>query len=271
MIEKTFETPQGTIHYWTNTIDKDRQSLVFLPGLTADHTLFDKQVEAFEPSCNVLVWDAPAHAASRPFSLDFSLKEKAVWLHGILEKEGIVRPVLIGQSMGGYVSQTFMQWFSDEAGGFVSIDSAPLKKKYYPGWELRLLRHIEPIYRFYPWRLLVRQGAWGTAQTTYGRELMAQMMNEYSDDTAYYSKLVGHGYRMLADAIDADLPYEINCPCLLICGKKDKAGDTKSFNRRWAKGEGLPIEWIPEAGHNSNTDCPGIINKLISKFLQENL
>lgn len=41
----------------------------------------------------------------------------------------------------------------------------------------------------------------------------------------------------------------------------------KSFNRRWTKGEGLPIEWIPGAGHNSSTDRPGIINELIKNFL----
>lgn len=271
MTEKTFETPKGAIHYWTNVIGQNRKSLVFLPGLTADRSLFDKQVDVFEPMFNVLVWDAPGHASSRPFTLDFSLKDKAVWLHAILEKEKMERPVLIGQSMGGYVSQTFMQCFPGEARGFVCIDSAPLKRKYYPGWEIRLLRHIEPIYRHYPWRLLVRQGARGTAETRYGRDLMARMMMVYSNDTEYYTKLVGHGYRMLVDAIDADLPYEIDCPSLLICGSKDKAGDTRSFNRRWAKGEGLPIEWIRGAGHNSNTDRPDIINELINGFLNEKL
>ncbi len=169
--------------------------------------------------------------------------------------------------MGGYVSQAFLHYFPGEAGGFISIDSAPLKKKYYPGWELSLLRHIEPLYRIYPWRLLVKQGAWGTAETTYGRNLMARMMKQYSEETAYYVKLVGHGYSLLAEAIEEDLPYGIDCPCLLICGKKDKAGDTESFNRRWAKGENLPLEWIPEAGHNSNTDRPDIVNGLIRNFI----
>jgi pimeloyl-ACP methyl ester carboxylesterase len=44
---------------------------VFLPGLTADHRLFDKQVAYFEGKNNVLVWDAPGHAASWPFSFTF--------------------------------------------------------------------------------------------------------------------------------------------------------------------------------------------------------
>ena len=32
----------------------------------------------------------------------------------------------------------------------------------------------------------------------------------------------GFGYRMLAEAIKADLQYRISCPVLLICGEKYK-------------------------------------------------
>ncbi len=42
MIEKTYSTTHGIIHYWVSeNIDRDRRTLVFLPGLTADHRLFD--------------------------------------------------------------------------------------------------------------------------------------------------------------------------------------------------------------------------------------
>jgi len=40
MVEKTYQTPCGTIHYWTNVSHPDEITLVFLPGLTADHRLF---------------------------------------------------------------------------------------------------------------------------------------------------------------------------------------------------------------------------------------
>ena len=61
MKEKTYQTPCGTIHYWTNVLHSDEITLVFLPGLTADHRLFDKQIQYFENRYNVIVWDAPAH------------------------------------------------------------------------------------------------------------------------------------------------------------------------------------------------------------------
>ena len=60
--ESTYQTPCGTIHYWSNNLSLDTTTLVFLPGLTADHRLFDKQVEYFDGKYNIIVWDAPAHA-----------------------------------------------------------------------------------------------------------------------------------------------------------------------------------------------------------------
>ena len=60
----------------------ERKTLVFLPGLTADHRLFDKQFPFFAGRYNLLTWDAPGHALSRPFTLDFSLMDKfpsAIW------------------------------------------------------------------------------------------------------------------------------------------------------------------------------------------------
>ena len=86
MKESIYQTPCGTIHYWSSILSLDTTTLVFLPGLTADHRLFDKQVEYFVEKYNIIVWDAPAHASSWPFRFEFDLFDKAKWLNGILEK-----------------------------------------------------------------------------------------------------------------------------------------------------------------------------------------
>ena len=64
MIEKIYTTSSGSIHYWINQIDEYRPTLVFLPGLTADHRLFDKQIEYFKDKTKVFVWDAPGQGLS---------------------------------------------------------------------------------------------------------------------------------------------------------------------------------------------------------------
>ena len=268
MIEKVYKTKKGNIHYWiSDEIKEDAVSLIFLPGLTADHRLFDKQIEYFEGRYNIFVWDAPGHAASWPFELNFKLTDKAIWLNEIIVKEHLNKIVIIGQSMGGYVGQMYSQLFSDELQGFVSIDSAPVQRKYLTGIELWLLKRMEPVYRYYPWKYLLKSGSNGVSVSEYGRKLMLDMMMVYDGDKDRYARLSGHGFKMLAEAIEEDLTYEIKCPALLICGEKDHAGSCIRYNKAWHKNTGIPLKWIKNAGHNSNTDEPDIINSLIEEIV----
>lgn len=267
MKEKVFETACGGIHYWVNgAAEGAARPLVFLPGLTADHRLFDKQIAYFEGKAPVLVWDAPGHAASWPFELTFTLADKARWLAAILEREGFEQPILVGQSMGGYLAQMFAQLYPERIGGLVSIDSAPLQRQYYSAAELWLLKRMAPVYRHYPWKTLLRQGSEGVATSDYGCALMRDIMMAYDGDQERYAAISGHGYTMLAEAVEAELPYEIPCPALLICGEKDRAGSTVRYNKAWHKRSGLPLAWIEGAGHNSNTDAPEEVNRLIEDF-----
>ena len=54
------------------------------------------------------------------------------------------------------------------------------------------------------------------------------MMMSYDSDPKEYARLAGFGYRMLAEAIKADLAYHISCPALLICAKKIKRAQPKA-------------------------------------------
>ena len=148
------------------------------------------------------------------------------------------------------------------------MDSAPLQRKYVTGIELWLLKRMEPVYRHYPWKSLLKTGSKGVATSAYGQDLMHAMMMTYDGDQERYARLSGHGMRMLAEAMEADLPYKIPCPALLICGEKDHAGSCIRYNKAWHKNTGIPLVWIPGAGHNANTDAPDEVNELIRKFVE---
>lgn len=267
MKEKIFTTNCGDIHYWTNEIKANRKTLIFLPGLTADHRLFEKQIEYFENKNNIIVWDAPCHASSWPFKFDYDLFDKAKWLDNILCLEEISMPIIVGQSMGGYVAQAYSELFHEKLGGFIAVDSAPLQRKFVSAWEIFILKHMEPFYKYYPWKLLHKAGAEGVAVTEYGKSLMYSMINVYNNSQERYAKISGHGFKMLANAMEADLQYKINCPALILCGDKDKAGFCKRYAKAWSNDSGIKLIWIENAGHNSNTDRPEIVNKIIDEFV----
>ncbi len=267
LTEKEYCTVNGNIHYWINEPKASRYTLVFLPGLTADNRLFHKQIEYFANQYRLMVWDAPGHNHSRPFRLNHSLADKAKWLHEILIQEGIEYPILIGQSMGGYVAQCYMENFPHDIAGFISIDSAPLKRKYVTSAEIWMLKNCEWMYRLFPWKALKKATSYGCATTTYGKNLMKEMMSTYTHNE--FCSLAGHGYRILAHAMEADLEYPITCPTLLLCGEKDRAAAAKRYNKHWASGENLPIIWLRNAGHNANTDVPEEVNRHIEEFIDK--
>ncbi len=165
--------------------------------------------------------------------------------------------------------QAYAQLFPEKLDGFVAIDSAPLQRKFTTFWELWLLKRMEPVYRLYPWKALLKSGSRGVALSHYGRQLMADMMGVYEGQQERYARLSGHGFRMLAQAMEADLPYRIPCPALLLCGEKDRAGSCIRYNKAWQKDTGIPLEWIKHAGHNANTDQPETVNRLIEQFVEQ--
>ena len=248
-----------------------KRALIFLPGLTADHRLFDKQIEYFKDKYRVLVWDAPGHASSYPFCLDFTLFDLATWLDEIFVKERIENPILIGQSMGGYVGQVYAQLFPEKLKGLVTIDSPSLQRKYYTAMELWFLKNMEAIYRIYSWKSLLKSGPKSVSTTDYGRKLMYDMMMVYDGDQKRYARLAGYGYKIFSEAVEKKLSYEVKCPQLVICGKEDRAGSCIRYLKAYERNTGKSVQWIDKAGHNSNTDQPDIVNRLIDEFLDNKI
>lgn len=265
-MEKTYETALGKIRYWTTKTENSKETLVFLHGLTADHRLFDRQINFFKSRFNTLVWDAPGHAASRPFELNVTLEDEARLLDEILTKEGISHPIIIGQSIGGYLGQVYAQIFPNKMKGFIAIDSGPLQRKYTPKIVTWGLRNIGKLYPICPWSVFLECTPPAVATTKVGRALMHTMLKDYAEDPTYFKKLAAHGYGMIGGAIDNDLEYKISCPTLLICGTKDLI-PMRNYNASWSKKSNIKLEWVESAGHNSNTDRPGIVNVLIEEFI----
>lgn len=57
MKHKSVKSEHGTTHYWINKItDKNARCIVFTHGLTANHMMFEKQVEYFSDKYTVITW-----------------------------------------------------------------------------------------------------------------------------------------------------------------------------------------------------------------------
>ena len=266
LTEKMIKTPDGDVHYWiSEDFIADRITLFFLHGLTASHDLFKSQTEFFSDKYNIINWDAPAHGASRPYD-NFTYEKAALAAKQILDENGIGEAVFIGQSLGGFITQSVIKRFPEVVKGFVSIDSTPFGEKYYSRSDRWWLRQIEWMSMLYPDKTLRKAVAAQCTTTDHAYKNMLDMHSIYSKKEICH--LLGVGY---AGFLEDNCDMKINCPVLLIVGKQDKTGKVQSYNRQWSEDIGVPITWIENAAHNSNDDKPEEVNAAIEEFLNNKI
>lgn len=260
MIEKYVSSERGNTYYWMEKRDSPF-TLVFLPGLTANHHLFDHQTEVFSEQYSIVVWDAPAHGKSRPYR-NFSYHNAAEELKSILDAEGVTRAVLIGQSAGGFVAQSFYKKYADMVVGIFAIGTCPYNPSYYSRSDLFWLRQTKWMFRLYPDGILQKAMAKMCGSTEHARENMRKMLADYSKDEL--CKLMYIGF---AGFIPEICEMNIQCPMWLLVGEHDKTGKVMAYNKMCHKKEGFPLYIIEGAAHNANDDQPQRVNGLLKEFL----
>ena len=262
LTEKKITTSSGDVHYRiSEDIKADKVTLFFLHGLTANHDLFKGQIGHFEDRFNIINWDAPAHGTSRPFE-NFTYEKAAHAARQILDENGISEAVFIGQSMGGFITQSVIKRFPEIVKAFVSIDSTPYGNKYYAPSDTWWLRQIEWMSNLYPDKTLRKAIAkqCTTNERSYGN--MLGMLSIYGKKELCHLMAIG-----FAGFLEDNCDLKIECPVLLIVGRKDKTGKVITYNKQWSEDIGVPITWIENAAHNSNDDDPETVNRAIDEFL----
>lgn len=273
MREYIHEAPEGPIYYQTlpmSEVPRDDSSgvsvkpwLVFLHGLSADHTLFDPQVACFAGRYPLLLWDAPGHAASRPCS-EFSYRAGARALERIMDRRGIESAVFVGQSMGGYHVQALIAEAPERVKAFVGIDTCPFGRRYYSRSDLWWVRHMEGLCKLYPAKSLVNAIAKSVGVTEGARRNMHTALERYSK--AELCHLLGRGYGAF---VRENRDIRIECPTLILVGEHDKTGKVRAYCDAWSEATGLPEVIVPNAAHNSNFDNPEFVNDRIERFMEE--
>lgn len=261
MRESHIKTEYGTVYYWATEIDNAKRTLFFLHGLTANHTMFDSQIAHFKNAYNVIAWDAPAHGKSRPYAV-FRYEDAAKTMRAILQELKVTDVILIGQSMGGFIAQSFLCRYPKLVRGLIAIDSCPFGN-YYSKLDIWWLKQIEWMSRLFPEKLLKSSMAKQNAVSAVGQNNMREMISDYSKKELCH--LMGIGY---VGFLEDNQNLDITCPALLLVGEKDRTGKVKMYNQKWTARTGIKQIIIPNAAHNSNVDNPKRVNECIEDFIE---
>lgn len=235
--------------------------LLLTHGASLDHRMWESQVERFGKSRRVITWDVRGHGRSSlppgPVNPDLFSQD----LIALLDTLGIENAILCGLSMGGHISLQTAIRFSDRVKALILIGT--ICTNAFNTYE----RIAVPInvfsLRFIPMGLLAKLEAWYFCRRSAAGRV-------YIEETV--KKLPPNNWKRLWAAITSMESRQglslVTCPTILLIGD----GDVLTRRQQGYINEhiiGSRVATIPDAGHATNLDNPGAVNKVIENFLED--
>jgi len=259
---KKISSDNGEVHYWIEKHkNSDAKCIVFTHGVTANYTMFEKQVDFFQQNFTVITWDIPLHGLSRPY-LDFSYCKTAMELKNILDNEYIKKVILVGMSMGGYPSQMFADLYPNMVEGFVALDTTPFGMEYYSKSDLWWLKKVASMAQAFSNNMLRKSMAKSVSLTKYSYNKMLEMLEPLTKQQIIEQMSIAYG-EFAVENKDMNFSF----PVLILLGENDNTGKVKQYCQAWSSNAGYPLHIIKNAAHFSNGDNYEQVNSEIEMFI----
>jgi pimeloyl-ACP methyl ester carboxylesterase len=239
-----------TIHYE----DRGIGSPVLLShGFAATCRMWDAQVAALSERHRLIRWDMRGHgdsdAPSDPACYSHALATGD--MAAVLDACGVERAVLLGLSLGGFLSLLFHVRWPARVRALVLLDTGP-------GYRSAVARGAWNRYAEEQAQLLETQG-------TAGLRRSSEVRSEWHRTLAGLAP-AARGMLVQSDATAIDSLASIAVPTLLVAGADD-TDFLPAMAYMAAKIPGARYEIVAGAGHGVNVDQPERVNALLGGFL----
>lgn len=250
--------PGCTLRYWRRGTGIP---VVLTHGAGGEHHAVSPQERYLaRAGYEVVTWDLRGHGASRPSDGMFTAEVAVADLVALVTALELDRPVLVGLSFGGNLSQQAVREHPDLARGLVAIgcgwNQGPLSFA-----EKALLHLVDPALRLVPPSRLPAVLAALTATNPKTRRRLTEAFTTFGRDELL------HVWEAPIDLLDPDPQYRTPVPLCLIRGEQDRTGNVARSMPRWARHDGVPEHVIPAAGHVTTLDAPELVNSTLGDFL----
>lgn len=266
VLSGTLERLGCPVRYWVCG-SEGKPWVVFTHGIVMDHQIFEQQAALLSKDYRVLVWDVRGHGQSRPMGDDFSIKVATDDLVAILDVIGADEVILVGHSMGGFISQEFYFQHPHRVRAMVMLGSICITWK--QPWPVTFFRLVSPLlFRLCPeplLRLVIRYSAGMKVMVRAQANLLSQKVPKKDFVKMWWAVTHCDHY---------ERGHRIRVPLLITHGKHDNLvgfGQIPIISKRWAHREkNVHYVVIPNAGHNAHRDHPEFFNRLLLDFLKDN-
>ncbi|MCC2640333.1 MAG: putative 3-oxoadipate enol-lactonase [Nitrospira sp.] len=240
--------------------------LVFLHAFPLNRSMWEPQIAGLSGRFRTIALDLRGHGESDAPLWAFSLDHFADDVCALLDHLALPQAVVVGLSMGGYVSLAFSRKYANRMKGLVladtraQADSSDAKRG-----------------RFHLAQAAYHQGIDAVAETMLPKLLGPTSLRTKPDlvelvrNTMHSTPVSGIIVDLMAMADRPDSVSHlrtITCPALVMVGQEDSTTPLLDAQLMAAEIHGARLAVIPAAGHLSNLEQPSIFNDLVGGFVE---
>lgn len=124
---KTFYlSARGLIFYLRTTGSPNKPAVVFLHGITMSGAVWECTMNFLATDFYCLAVDLRGHGrSSKPYPADYSFEAQVADVRELLTQLKVVKPALVGWSLGGLVAQVYASLYSADLRQLVLVDTGP--------------------------------------------------------------------------------------------------------------------------------------------------
>ena len=240
-------------------------AVIFIHAFPLNQGMWDDQAGFLKTTCRVITLDLRGFGQSDVPATRYSLADMASDIRGLMRVLSIDQAVLVGLSMGGYVSTTFYRSYPDAVRGLVLSDT-------------RTSADTEEgrARRFASAEKAKREGASAIAAEMIPL-LLGRTSLEKRPDVVNRVRLMAESnpprgiaaaQRAMADRLDSgSLLASVTFPVLLICGAEDTLSTPAEMEAMCRGIPGSNLKVIENAGHLPNIEQPDRFNEALLEYI----
>ena len=263
-MEKKFKFRDAEIFY---KVTGAGQPVALLHGFAEDNTIWKEQVSFLQDYCRLILPDLPGSGQSSMLqSNDITIEDYAACINALLENEGIDKCVLLGHSMGGYITLAFAEMFPDKLKAFGLVHSSAFADN-----EEKIAVRQKGI------TMMEEQGVFSFLENTTPNSFSE---NYKKNEPAGITALVEQGKSFSKEALiqyytammhrpDRTAVLEKSkVPVLFITGSEDAVIPTDDLLKQVHLPKISYIHIIKDAGHMSMQEKPAELNNYLLEFVR---
>jgi pimeloyl-ACP methyl ester carboxylesterase len=264
-MEKQFKYRGSEVYYH---VYGNGKPVVLLHGFAEDNTSWNEQVSSLQQHCLLIIPDLPGSGRSPLLTKeDAAIEDYAEVVHALLEIENIEKCILLGHSMGGYITLAFAEKFPGRLTAFGLVHSTAFEDNEEKKNTRRKAISLIEEYGVYPFLKNTTQNLFSE---TYKKEHPERVADLTEQGRKFTKEALKQYYTAMINRPDRTGVLErSNVPVLFIIGSEDVAVPLDDLLQQVHLPKVSYIHILKDVGHMSMWEKPSELNEHLLDFIKQ--